>query len=1293
MLQRLVGASLALVIGSSTLGCGSDSPAVETDAGPTGATGSDTTTGEPSATTTGEPPTTGGPTVPTSGGEDTDGPAVCGDGVVGGGEACDDGNDTPDDACTNDCMLPACGDGLIQAGEECDAGAQNGANAACLDDCSVNVCGDGFVGPGEGCDDGNQVDADACGNDCAPASCGDGVVDADLGEQCDDGDDDDADACLHTCVAASCGDGAVQTQDDEGQPLPPGTAEECDDGPLNSDSAACLGSCRLAICGDGLVHLGVEACDNGGDNGPQGACLADCQDNVCGDGHQGPVEACDDGNASDDDGCSAACELEACGDGVVQAGEACDDGKNGDDDDGCTDLCKLEACGDGILQSGEACDDGNLNTNSGACTLACTAATCGDGWVWVNHEACDDGPANADDAACTASCEVASCGDGLLGPGEGCDDGNNTPADGCGATCISEECGNAIVDPGEACDDGNDDDDDACTNACTIPLPCDGPHVSKDTCVPAKQCGTVSRPWCSIGAALAASATSPIKVAAAGTAYFERVTMKDGYAVLGGYEPTFAGPRDANPATNGTVIRYTDRVVEWLPARTATLDGFTVRSEPINPSPNTFAVVSIAGSAAATLNGVRVEPTVPMTSYGTNTYGILVSGGSGGLTMLGPTSSVAGPRGSKSVGLGVVMGAELAGLTVAGTIQGGTGGTSLGIEHLGLGDLTITGGTVAGNTATSTATGVLVGRAGYGMTTLTGANVHSGDAPTAIAIDHRAAEKLVIEGGTITGGGYAQAQSVAIGLLTDGVGQTVIDGLYALGSDLGGNTRMKSAAAIELRNTAIAPISASIAGVTVDGGGPATDVAGIRTVGVPLHVTGSTITGTTSSNSSIARGIHVTGAFPPGSAVSIDNNPDIAGGVLTGNVGTFTHAVAVTTAQPVAVTDNTRIIGAPSPHAFGAVGVNLQNAGPGHVIAGNELVAGGSALQTFTSSNIGVSILKSAALVEHNQLVAGNIDVAKRANDAYGISVREGDLTARHNGRIMGGHAYTMNSFAYAAGVYVRGSLDHTCQLVLEDNEIVGGATNTASVYGILIVRFTRAIVQRNAVFVCPFAGDDPLCASGDSNALRTVGNYDSLYANNWFFGGYKGNNLEACYIGCSGGLEETCYKSDAAHLRFDSNLCWIEKGAAMHLEDYQDVNAPPPLLVNNIFHVASTAGTAVVHKNTFNGGVVLRNNDLVSGGQCLLAQINTNTCAKTAAEVDAVDGVQFVQASGNVSIEPSYVNPVVNQPTVAGFHLDASCALEDLALVSPVVTSDYDGDPRGDGVSSSPEIGPDECL
>lgn len=46
----------------------------------------------------------------------------CGDGLVGGSEACDDSNAMNGDGCDNNCTLTACGNGIVTGNEECDDG-------------------------------------------------------------------------------------------------------------------------------------------------------------------------------------------------------------------------------------------------------------------------------------------------------------------------------------------------------------------------------------------------------------------------------------------------------------------------------------------------------------------------------------------------------------------------------------------------------------------------------------------------------------------------------------------------------------------------------------------------------------------------------------------------------------------------------------------------------------------------------------------------------------------------------------------------------------------------------------------------------------------------------------------------------------------------------------------------------------------------------------------------------------------------------------------------------------------
>lgn len=65
--------------------------------------------------------------------------AGCGDGVVDGVEACDDGETNSDevaDACRTDCRSPWCGDGVADAGEDCDDGDAFGGDG-CDPSCHV----------------------------------------------------------------------------------------------------------------------------------------------------------------------------------------------------------------------------------------------------------------------------------------------------------------------------------------------------------------------------------------------------------------------------------------------------------------------------------------------------------------------------------------------------------------------------------------------------------------------------------------------------------------------------------------------------------------------------------------------------------------------------------------------------------------------------------------------------------------------------------------------------------------------------------------------------------------------------------------------------------------------------------------------------------------------------------------------------------------------------------------------------------------------------------------------------
>ncbi len=246
------------------------------------------------------PKTTGEDDVGDDVGDTTGGQAICGNGELEAGEACDEGTANADTGtCTSTCTLPTCGDGFLQpsTGETCDDGNSDNTDD-CIDTCQSASCGDAHVQEGvESCDDGNSNDNDDCNNACVSALCGDGVMQE--GETCDDGNADTTDACP-ACQPAICGDGYLWADN-----------EACDDGNMDSNDA-CTALCQAAVCGDGFVHEGSEECDDGNESSTD-ACVS-CNDAACGDGiiWEG-VEGCDDGNTNNNDECDNDCAAN-CGD-------------------------------------------------------------------------------------------------------------------------------------------------------------------------------------------------------------------------------------------------------------------------------------------------------------------------------------------------------------------------------------------------------------------------------------------------------------------------------------------------------------------------------------------------------------------------------------------------------------------------------------------------------------------------------------------------------------------------------------------------------------------------------------------------------------------------------------------------------------------------------------------------------------------------------------------------------------------------------------------------------------------
>ena len=315
MMKRLLGIWGMVGVAAALGGCNADGD--ESAAGSASTTAEDTTLGTTSTPTTGDTPASGSTGDETTAAPTTDGstgqPAICGDGIVDAGEACDDGNAMDGDGCSNMCTVDVCGDGTVQDGESCDDGNQADGDG-CSSACVAEVCGDGAKQPAEECDDGNQADGDGCSSTCTLEACGDGILQG--GEECDDGNAADGDGCSPMCTLEVCGDGVMQGE------------EQCDDGNVD-DSDACTSACSPAACGDNFVYAGVEECD--------------------------------DGNMTADDGCSNTCTLPTCADDVKNAAET-DVDCGGPDCDPCAagqacgeDADCLGLCAKGVCASNKSC--------------------------------------------------------------------------------------------------------------------------------------------------------------------------------------------------------------------------------------------------------------------------------------------------------------------------------------------------------------------------------------------------------------------------------------------------------------------------------------------------------------------------------------------------------------------------------------------------------------------------------------------------------------------------------------------------------------------------------------------------------------------------------------------------------------------------------------------------------------------------------------------------------------------------------------------------------------------------
>ncbi len=391
--------------------------------------------------------------------------AVCGNGVLDGGETCDDGNTTSGDGCDSTCKVETVtGDNCTNAQELTPVAGtggtysvkRTGSTVGLTDD--VNRCGGtGIRQP------------DAVYTVTAPV---DGWMDVTLNRN----------AYLNLEIATACNLGTSTT----GRV----TCQTAADGRLPEKYG-------MAVRAGTQYWLFVDAGVNNASG--VGSYLLDVQfrPQTCGNDVIEGTEACDDGNTNNGDGCTSTCTLEptptegnTCATAATFALAETSTGSGvwaGTVTSGTTNLTsnhssappcgatngkdawyKIVAPRAGVLiaKVGDTLWDVSLNARPGSCTTTTGTSTnfitCSNVTPRGNEQiafAVEEGSTyyvivdgSTKSGAFTLDISVgpSACGDGVVSSGEACDDGNTSNGDGCSSTCAFETLTGVDTCPGFA---------------------------------------------------------------------------------------------------------------------------------------------------------------------------------------------------------------------------------------------------------------------------------------------------------------------------------------------------------------------------------------------------------------------------------------------------------------------------------------------------------------------------------------------------------------------------------------------------------------------------------------------------------------------------------------------------------------------------------------------------------------------------------------------------------------------------------------------------------------------------
>lgn len=352
---------------------------------------------------------------------------TCGDGLVAGSEACDDGSGHSGDGCSSTCTVESC-----YACSGLPSACAPAVGAACADD--SNVCTDDLCDATAAC---THVPNTASCDDTlfcnGHETCSGGVCSPSPGDPCAGGS-----VCRTQCNedADNCFSNAGVTCPDDGN--------GCTDDVCNG-AGFCSHPNNTAPCDDGLFCNGHEACSGGSCSPP-------------------PGDPCTGGSV-----CQTQCNetTDSC---FSSAGSPCPDDGNGCTNDvcngsgSCSHPNNTASCDDGLFCNGtDHCAGGVCSSHAGnpcvfgpACQNACSETT--DNCLAAAGTACP-----GDGSACTSDlCDGNGACVHQPGTGMACTDdvfcnGADTCLDGvcaihAGNPCTNgNECSNTCLEAGSAC--------------------------------------------------------------------------------------------------------------------------------------------------------------------------------------------------------------------------------------------------------------------------------------------------------------------------------------------------------------------------------------------------------------------------------------------------------------------------------------------------------------------------------------------------------------------------------------------------------------------------------------------------------------------------------------------------------------------------------------------------------------------------------------------------------------------------------------------------------------------------